>query len=110
MTLDEAIQEFEFDCKIRHLSPKTIENYKKQLRYFERFLANELSITSIEDVKPSHIKSFLSKMDDAGRKLQYGKLQYPKSSGQSDRSMVYLTEEILQGSSIFPQSFRVSWF
>ena len=27
MTLDEAIQEFEFDCKIRHLSPKTIENY-----------------------------------------------------------------------------------
>ena len=37
MTLDEAIQEFEFDCKIRHLSPKTIDNYKKQLRYFERF-------------------------------------------------------------------------
>ena len=54
MTLDEAIQEFEFDCKIRHLSPKTIDNYKKQLRYFERFLANELSITSVEDVKPSH--------------------------------------------------------
>ena len=27
MTLDEAIQEFEFDCKIRHLSPKTIDNY-----------------------------------------------------------------------------------
>ena len=71
MTLDEAIQEFEFDCKIRHLSPKTIDNYKKQLRYFERFLANELSITSVEDVKPSHIKSFLSKMDDAGRKPQY---------------------------------------
>ena len=71
MTLDEAIQEFEFDCKIRHLSPKTIDNYKKQLRYFERFLTNELSITSVEDVKPSHIKSFLSKMDDAGRKPQY---------------------------------------
>ena len=32
MTLDEAIQEFEFDCKIRHLSPKTIDNYKKQLQ------------------------------------------------------------------------------
>ena len=105
MTLDEAIHEFEFDCKIRHLSPKTIDNYKEQLRYFERFLANELSITSVEDVRPSHIKSFLSKMDDAGRKPQY-----PKSSGQSDRSMVYLTEEMLQGSSIFPQSFRLSWY
>ncbi len=76
MTLDEAIQEFEFDCKIRHLSPKTIDNYKKQLRYFERFLANELSITSVEDVRPSHIKSFLSKMDDAGRKPQYRFLSF----------------------------------
>ena len=71
MTLDEAIHEFEFDCKIRHLSPKTIDNYRKQLRYFERFLGNELSITSVEDVRPSHIKSFLSMMDDAGRKPQY---------------------------------------
>jgi hypothetical protein len=38
MTLDEAIQEFEFDCKIRHLSPKTIDNYKKQLRYSHAIL------------------------------------------------------------------------
>ena len=71
MTLDEAIHEFEFDCKIRHLSPKTIDNYRKQLRYFERFLGNEFSTTSVEDVRPSHIKSFLSMMDDAGRKPQY---------------------------------------
>ena len=53
MTLGEAIQEFEFDCKIRHLPPKTIDNYIKQLRYFERFMKNEFSITSVEDVKPS---------------------------------------------------------
>ena len=33
MTLDEAAKEFELDCKIRHLSPKTIDNYGKQLRY-----------------------------------------------------------------------------
>lgn len=71
MTFDEAIQEFELDCKIRHLSPKTIDNYKKQLRYFERFLGSEFSVSSIKDVKPSHIKSFLSTMDDAGRKPQY---------------------------------------
>ena len=29
MTLDEAVKEFEFDCKIRHLSPKTIDNYSR---------------------------------------------------------------------------------
>ena len=27
MTLDEAAKEFELDCKIQHLSPKTIEIY-----------------------------------------------------------------------------------
>ena len=49
MTLDEAIQEFEFDCKIRHLSPKTIDNYKKQLRYLGSLLCpfNMLSILII---------------------------------------------------------------
>ena len=71
MTLDEAAKEFEFDCKIRHLSPKTIDNYGKQLRYLQRFLKKEFSISTIEDVKPSHIKRFLSMMDDAGRKPQY---------------------------------------
>lgn len=105
MTLDEAAKEFEFDCKIRHLSPKTIDNYRKQLRYLQRFLEKEFFVSTVEDVKPSHIKQFLSMMDEAGRKPPY-----PKSSGQSDRSMIYLAEEILQGSSIFPQSFRLSWY
>ncbi len=63
MTLDEAAKEFEFDCKIRHLSPKTIDNYGKQLRYLQRFLEKEFSISTVEDVKPSHIKRFLSMMD-----------------------------------------------
>ena len=71
MIFSDAIKEFELDCKIRHLSPKTIDNYRKQLRYLERFLASELSITMIKDVKASHVKRFLSAMDDAGRKPQY---------------------------------------
>ena len=69
--LDKAAKEFKYDCKIRHLSPKTIDNYGKQLRYLQRFLEKEFSISSIEDVKPSHIKRFLAMMDDAGRKPQY---------------------------------------
>ena len=71
MTFNDAIKEFVLDCKIRHLSPKSIDNYRKQLRYLERFLVSEFSITMIEDVKASHIKRFLSAMDDAGRKPQY---------------------------------------
>lgn len=33
MQFSEAIMEYSFDCKIRKLSAKTIENYQKQLRY-----------------------------------------------------------------------------
>ena len=72
MTLDEAAKEFEFDCKIRHLSPKTIDNYGKQLRYLQRFLEKEFSISTVEDVKPSHIKRFLSMIPIRNR--QIGKL------------------------------------
>lgn len=71
MTLHDAIKEFSFDCKIRHLSPRTIDNYSKQLRYLERYLSSEFTIGTIEEVKPSHIKQFLAMMDDAGRKPQY---------------------------------------
>ena len=35
MQWSEGIQEFGFDCKVRKLSPKTIDNYSKQLRYAE---------------------------------------------------------------------------
>ena len=71
MTFHDASKEFELDCKVRHLSPKTIDNYTKQLRYLENHLSSEFSVLNIEDVKPAHIKSFMSKMDDAGRKPQY---------------------------------------
>ena len=71
MTFHDASKEFELDCKVRHLSPKTIDNYTKQLRYLENHLSIEFSILNIKDVKPAHIKSFMAMMDDAGRKSQY---------------------------------------
>lgn len=60
MTFHDASKEFELYCKVRHLSPKTIDNYTKQLRYLENHLASEFSILNIEDVKPSHIKDFMA--------------------------------------------------
>ena len=35
MDLKDAMTEYSFDCRIRKLSPKTIDNYMKQLRYFQ---------------------------------------------------------------------------
>lgn len=71
MLWNEGITEYGFDCKVRKLSPKTIDNYGKQLRYFQRYLQSEFEITQIEDVKPYHIKQFLAWMDDKGRQPRY---------------------------------------
>ena len=55
MTFRDASKEFELDCKVRHLSPKTIGNYTKQLQYLENYLSSEFSVLNIEDVKPAHM-------------------------------------------------------
>ena len=71
MEINVVIQEFGFDCKIRKLSPKAIENYQKQLTYLQRYLANAHNTTLIEAVRSIHIKQFLAMMDEKGRKPQY---------------------------------------
>lgn len=71
MTMTDGIQEFGFDCKIRKLSPKTISNYQKQLKYLQRYLESEFGITEVEAVKSIHIKHFLAMKDDQGRKARY---------------------------------------
>ena len=71
MYWDEAIAEYGFDCKVRKLSPKTIDNYLKQLRYFKRFIVAQYKLEKVEKVQPLHIKQFLSQMDDKGCKPRY---------------------------------------
>ena len=71
MFMSEAIQEFGFDCKIRKLSPKTISNYQKQLKYLQRYMDSEFGVKEVEAIKSIHIKQFLSMKDDQGRKARY---------------------------------------
>ena len=71
MFMSEAIQEFGFDCKIRKLSPKTIANYQKQMKYLQRYLENEFGVKEVEAIKSVHIKQFLSMKDDQGCKARY---------------------------------------
>jgi len=47
-------------------TPEVAQNFPLALHDVRRPV-----ILSIEDVKPAHIKSFMAKMDDAGRKPQY---------------------------------------
>ena len=71
MIFQDAIVEFGFDCKVRKLSPRSIDNYQKQLRYLQNYLLEEYGIKNVEQVKTAHIKLFLAMMDDRQRKPRY---------------------------------------
>ncbi len=71
MFMKDAIAVYGFDCRIRKLSPKTIDCYTKQLRYFQEYLEQNHAVTHLEEVKKDHIKSFLAMMDSKNRKPQY---------------------------------------
>lgn len=71
MQFSEAILEYTFDCKIRKLSPKSIDNYRKQLLYLQRYLEQEHGVQELEEVHAYHIKEFLAMMDDKKRKPRY---------------------------------------
>ena len=71
MLLTAARDEFSFHCQCRKLSPRTIKNYTKQIDYLIRYLAQEHSITHIEDVEPKQIKSFLLMMSKTGHTANY---------------------------------------
>ena len=71
MLFQDAILEFGFDCKVRKLSPKSITNYQKQLRYLQNYLEQEYRIKNVEQVRTAHIKMFLAMMDDKQRKPRY---------------------------------------
>ncbi len=70
LSMSEGIQEFSFECKIRKLSPKTIDNYRKQMKYLQRYLEQEFGIKNVVDVRSIHIKQFLAMKDDQGCKAR----------------------------------------
>ena len=71
MTMRELVTEFEFDCRVRELTPRTVRNYAKQLSYFLNFLEKEYEIVELDDVRPMHIKAFLGKFQMKGCKPSY---------------------------------------
>ena len=71
MHFSDAITEYSFDCKVRKLSPKSISNYQKQLKYLQRYMEQEFQIKNVEQVRTAHIKMFLAMMDDKQRKPRY---------------------------------------
>lgn len=71
MLLTDLQAEYLYNCKCRRLSEKTIKNYDMLLRLLLNFLKNEKDITTLEQLKPMHIKQFICMNDEKGRKPNY---------------------------------------
>lgn len=71
LNLYELIHEFLFDCKVRELSELTCTNYEKQLNKFRHFVRENYNIIDFEELKPIHIKYYISSLQDRGCKPAY---------------------------------------
>lgn len=71
MLLRDAAKEFEFNCKCRKLSDKTIQNYSKLISYLLEYLKNNHMVLTLEDVRPAYIKAYIMKLQEQGKKPQY---------------------------------------
>lgn len=71
MLLSDACTEYLFSCQVRRLSPKTIDNYRKQILYWQRYLDEVCSVQEVEKVRPIHIKNFISLRQQDHRKPAY---------------------------------------
>ena len=64
LSLEDAKQDFLLDCRSRNLSPYTIENYEKAIRYFQQFVEDKKD--NIYDLQPNDIKRWLVYLNDKG--------------------------------------------
>lgn len=69
--MTELIREFLFDCKVRELSDQTIYNYDKQLHRFRTYVRENFEVIHFEDLKPIHVKKWISSLQDRGCKPAY---------------------------------------
>lgn len=71
MLIIDCIEEFEADCQIRALSPRTIKGYVNNNILFSNFLLAEYNINDVELVKPAHIKAYAAYMLKTNHKSTY---------------------------------------
>lgn len=62
MLIVDCLEEFEAECEIRALSPRTIKGYINNNILFSNFLLSEYNIKDVEQVKPAHIKAYTNFM------------------------------------------------
>lgn len=67
----DVLKEYIYDCKIRKLTPRTIQHYNNTLLKFMTFLEQEYRVKDLEKIKAVHIKGYVSYLSDLGRAERY---------------------------------------
>ena len=71
MLLEDLLQEFIFDCRLRKLSERTIKTYHNNLARFFEILDQELEIKKLAQLKAPVIKWYIHYMTERGNKETY---------------------------------------
>ncbi len=65
VALERAIQEFLRNCRLRNLSPRTIEYYEEDLRYFQR----NTDIVNADELRRETLENFIGHEIDKGNRI-----------------------------------------
>lgn len=71
MLLEEALQEYVFDCQLRKLSERTIKSVKNNNKRLFCYLGNNYDLFELEKVKRIHIQAFVNHLSESGHKETY---------------------------------------
>ncbi|HCM89006.1 MULTISPECIES: tyrosine-type recombinase/integrase [Vagococcus] len=65
MEINEVLEEYLLDCKIRNLSKKTISSYNYQIGIFVKYIETEFNEKDIVKVKKIHVKKYLLDLQES---------------------------------------------
>lgn len=71
MLLEDALQEYLYDCQLRKLSERTMKSLRNNNRRLFQFLATTNAIFELEEVKRVHIQAFVNHMSEMCNKETY---------------------------------------
>ena len=69
--LDNAIVEFEIECQIRNLSPRTTKHYVNNTKRFVKYAKAEHGVEYCDDITHRHIKAYLSFLKKMKNSVSY---------------------------------------
>ena len=64
MLIQDVLNEFIFDCKMRKLSDRTIKGYRNNNRKMMHFIEQEYQVTELEEIYYQHIQRYIKFLTD----------------------------------------------